>query len=101
MVCFKYDCKQPEYTHMFLLLVPLQFLQSPVHGMKVQSLHVESWCPCFLKMQIPAIMQLNSALLLWELTEEEKCQYLERRALSRVEKPLEGASCGQYFENHL
>jgi hypothetical protein len=46
-------------------------------------------------------MQLNSTQLFRELTEEEKCQYLERRALSCVEKHLEGASCGQYFEKLL
>jgi len=52
-------------------------------------------------MQIPANMQLNSTPLFKELTEEEKCQYLERRALSLFEKRLEGASCGQYFEKLL
>jgi hypothetical protein len=52
-------------------------------------------------MQIPAIKQLNSTPIFRELTEEEKCHYLERRALSRVEKCLEGASCGQYFEKLL
>jgi len=52
-------------------------------------------------MQIPAIMQLNSTPLFRELTEAEKCQYLERRALSRVETRLEGASCGQHFEKLL
>jgi hypothetical protein len=52
-------------------------------------------------MQIPAVKQLNSTPLFRELTEAEKCNYLERKALSHVEKRLEGASCGQYFEKLL
>jgi hypothetical protein len=48
-------------------------------------------------MQIPAIKQLNSTLLFRELTEEEKCHYLERRALLRVEKRLEGAKLWSVF----
>jgi hypothetical protein len=46
-------------------------------------------------------MQLNSTPLFRELTEEEKCQYLERRALLHVEKRLDDASCCQYFEKLL